>query len=604
MNKKKIITLFFASLFLLVGQSMAGEALFGEWLFNDATGTVAHDSSGFGNNANLTGTAVWGGDYFHFTGSNYFKVSHQPSSFKIDMSKSFMISLEINTLQTSTGVIFSRHNGSWVPGAKEIYIASGYPAFSCGFVGSLSGTTFVADGYWHEIELLYDADTGVIELWVDGYFDATSNMPTLKDFGDNFDIYMGVEAAWAYYQGDIKNVRIYQFPTMAYNPNPANADAGVSASTSSVLWQTPDENYTYDVYLSTVREDVNSNAVSAKIGSNQSALSCPVTLGIGQTYYWKVNCIEPNSHVIAGDIWSFSTISYKAYNPNPGNESTDASIFKQLGWSAGLSATNHRVYISDSFSAVNNDTVAPITVTSTNCNPGTLKLDTTYYWRVDEVAGSTTTRGDIWSFTTNALEIIDNFQYFTDAELQTAWSGPATNVMSAWYNHNWMKVPYSTTDQIFTRTFTNTVDLSKCPILTMDYRHDVAAGESGAALVTVSLYNTSNTLLLTSQMTEPIVNWPTTDFGIYVAKWNVPIWADRANLTAIKKISIKVAGVASPGANDAFFVDNLAISGPACENPISGDLNGNCQVDFSDFAAFAEGWMTCNRIPADTCFSY
>lgn len=40
-----------------------------------------------------------------------------------------------------------------------------------------------------------------------------------------------------------------------------------------------------------------------------------------------------------------------------------------------------------------------------NCNyqPSTLAMNTTYYWRVDEVNGSNILKGDVWSFTTQAL---------------------------------------------------------------------------------------------------------------------------------------------------------------------------------------------------------
>jgi hypothetical protein len=35
-------------------------------------------------------------------------------------------------------------------------------------------------------------------------------------------------------------------------------------------------------------------------------------------------------------------------------------------------------------------------------DPGTLAFDTTYYWRIDEVSGPNTTKGEVWSFTVNS----------------------------------------------------------------------------------------------------------------------------------------------------------------------------------------------------------
>ena len=36
-----------------------------------------------------------------------------------------------------------------------------------------------------------------------------------------------------------------------------------------------------------------------------------------------------------------------------------------------------------------------------------------------------------------------------------------------------------------------------------------------------------------------------------------------------------------------------------CSEPLQYDLNGDCKVDFIDFAIFMEAWMECNLIPCD-----
>ncbi len=43
------------------------------------------------------------------------------------------------------------------------------------------------------------------------------------------------------------------------------------------------------------------------------------------------------------------------------------------------------------------------TQTATTYNPGTLSLNTTYYWRVDEMAGVYSTTGAVWRFATQLL---------------------------------------------------------------------------------------------------------------------------------------------------------------------------------------------------------
>ena len=95
-----------------------------------------------------------------------------------------------------------------------------------------------------------------------------------------------------------------------------------------------------------------------------------------------------------------------ASSPNPADESTDVPRDVVLSWTPGEFAptTNgHTIYFSDNFNDVN-DGIGGITQNTTSyAPPQHLNLDTTYYWRVDEVNGPpdyTVYEGDIWSFTT------------------------------------------------------------------------------------------------------------------------------------------------------------------------------------------------------------
>jgi hypothetical protein len=65
--------------------------------------------------------------------------------------------------------------------------------------------------------------------------------------------------------------------------------------------------------------------------------------------------------------------------------------------------------------------------------PGSLTLATTYYWRVDEV-NAVTYPGSVWSFTTQAYKVVDDFESYTDKagqEVFSAWidgfDNPAKN---------------------------------------------------------------------------------------------------------------------------------------------------------------------------------
>jgi hypothetical protein len=104
-----------------------------------------------------------------------------------------------------------------------------------------------------------------------------------------------------------------------------------------------------------------------------------------------------------------------AGRPTPANGAVDASQTPILGWSAGDNAASHDVYFGTDASALeskgNQD--------SEIFDPGQLELATTYYWRVDEVNSANPDSpwtGEVWSFTTAALPVIDDFENYNDLD--------------------------------------------------------------------------------------------------------------------------------------------------------------------------------------------
>ena len=91
-----------------------------------------------------------------------------------------------------------------------------------------------------------------------------------------------------------------------------------------------------------------------------------------------------------------------AYNPDPPDGAQFIAPYLTLNWAAGFSAASYDVYFSTDEQAVIDGTAPVATVTESSYGPLSLDLGTTYYWRVDEVDGSTTHKGDVWSFTTHA----------------------------------------------------------------------------------------------------------------------------------------------------------------------------------------------------------
>ena len=96
-----------------------------------------------------------------------------------------------------------------------------------------------------------------------------------------------------------------------------------------------------------------------------------------------------------------------ASNPSPANGAASVAVSTSLSWTAGANATSHRVYFGTVLNAVANATTNSSEFrgaqTATTYNPGTLAYSTTYYWRVDEMAGAYASTGAVWSFTTPIL---------------------------------------------------------------------------------------------------------------------------------------------------------------------------------------------------------
>jgi hypothetical protein len=128
---------------------------------------------------------------------------------------------------------------------------------------------------------------------------------------------------------------------------------------------------------------------------NQTASSFdPGALALGTTYYWRIDEVAgPNT--VKGDIWSFTTASGKASNPNPANSATYVMLNATLSWSPGAGATSHNVYFGTA-----NPPASQGNQSGTSFDPGPLDYETTYYWRIDEVGDFGTIQGDVWSFTT------------------------------------------------------------------------------------------------------------------------------------------------------------------------------------------------------------
>lgn len=147
--------------------------------------------------------------------------------------------------------------------------------------------------------------------------------------------------------------------------------------------------------------------------------------GRGGIYYFD------NAQLIGG-------VYKTAHEPYPSNGATDVKIDPALIWKPGVYADTHDVYFGSDFNDVNNAAAAShpnVTFANIDVNsfkPGTLELNITYYWRIDEVNDlhpEKLWKGNVWSFTTGNFLIVDDFEDYNDFsnKIFITWEDYAVN---------------------------------------------------------------------------------------------------------------------------------------------------------------------------------
>ena len=161
----------------------------------------------------------------------------------------------------------------------------------------------------------------------------------------------------------------------------------------------------YDVYVGDNFDAVNDGTDDTFRGNQTSpsfvigfpGFPYPEGLVSGTTYYWRIDEIWADGTIFRGTVWSFMVPPKTAYDPVPSDGGMFIGADVTLSWTAGFGAKMHTVYFGDNFDDVNNAVVG-IPQQATTYTPGTLELEKTYYWRVDEFDGTATYKGNVWNF--------------------------------------------------------------------------------------------------------------------------------------------------------------------------------------------------------------
>ena len=246
-------------------------------------------------------------------------------------------------------------------------------------------------------------------------------------------------------------------PSKAKNPNPANNAVDV-APDANLSWTAGTGAVSHNVYFGTTSPGT--------FQGNRTATTFDLdVLDFNTTYYWRIDEVN-GTNTVTGDLWSFTTVSGLAKNPDPANGAANVARNKVLSWTAGYGATSHDVYLGTSLSditnaerpegdldkngrvdyndlliltnywlqdptgsvpyaGVNDDDIVDFfdytllaknwmcqassyfkgnTADPSYDDPCDFNAAATYYWRIDEICGSENREGNVWSFTTTAVD--------------------------------------------------------------------------------------------------------------------------------------------------------------------------------------------------------
>ncbi|MHC4681362.1 MAG: discoidin domain-containing protein, partial [Planctomycetota bacterium] len=113
----------------------------------------------------------------------------------------------------------------------------------------------------------------------------------------------------------------------------------------------------------------------------------------------------------------FFHIPMRAREPSPESGAAGIPPDVILSWRAGREAGTHDVSVSAAEQTVIDNTVTVATTTEASHDPSSLDLDTTYYWRIDEVNEAeipSTWQGSLWSFATDDNIVVEDFESYND----------------------------------------------------------------------------------------------------------------------------------------------------------------------------------------------
>ncbi len=296
-----------------------------------------------------------------------------------------------------------------------------------------------------------------------------------------------------------------------------------------------------------------------------------------------------------------------ACNPIPVDGAKNVPIDAILSWSKGQFADKHIVHLGTDISNIG-VSEPPQPQDANTFDPGGLEIDTTYYWRIDEVNDQNVQPGEVWSFTTINLNylVIDDFEQYNSStgsdrnRISDTWKN--TNViLSENYAHKCSKKSmaiklrdYSTgtyTENVV-RTFTPPQDWTAAGMKALElFFSDITENSYASMYIYITLNDGNN---------EAFAIYPIDSNNITNDLWY--LWRidlqefqdiDLSNIESMEIGFYSDSNYTSLSFNDKFLFDDIRLYPSRCleENISDADFNSDCLVNFKDLDEMAYSWL-------------
>jgi hypothetical protein len=280
----------------------------------------------------------------------------------------------------------------------------------------------------------------------------------------------------------------------------------------------------------------------------------------------------------------FLYIPVWAREPNPVSDKTAVDPQMPLSWRPGREAASHQVYVSTDKQQVLDGTAPVSTVSGTSFAPP-VGLGQTYYWKVTEVNDAMTPKswdGDVWSFTTSAALIVDDFESYTDEkdhEIFGTWIDGFTSGASG-SQVGYLQAPFAERTIVHggRQSMPLIYDNSKAPRISEAERTFQPPQDwSKYGITTLVIWfrgepnNTAAPLYAKINGTKVVFNngAPSTAFGLW-KQWNIDLAALGTNLKSVKTLTIGV-GDGATGGTGTLFVDDILLYATAPQAVVPAD---------------------------------